>query len=177
MIEPTVESKVVFKGGELTLRVNKVRLPNGRLATQEIAERPSSACIAPVDDMGNVLLVRQYRRAAGAALLEVPAGKLDEGELPEQGALRELQEETGFTAATLRHLASFWIAPGWCTQFTHAYLATDLTPSRLAADEDENITVEGVPLSRIPEMIAAGEIQDAKSITALLLALRALADH
>ena len=92
-------------------------------------------------------------------------------------ALRELQEETGFTASKLRHLSSFWVAPGWCTQVIHAYLAMDLTPSRLAADDDENITVDRVPLERVPELIAKGEIQDAKSIAALMLALRTLEDR
>jgi ADP-ribose pyrophosphatase len=110
-------------------------------------------------------------------LLEVPAGGINHGEVSEATVLRELQEETGFTAATLRHLSSFWVSPGWCTEQMHAYLATGLAPSRLEADYDENITVEHVPLARIPELIAAGEIQDAKSIAALLLALRALGDR
>jgi ADP-ribose pyrophosphatase len=174
MTESRVASRLVFQGSELDVRMDDVRLPSGQVIQKEVAVRPHSACMVPLDNEGNVLMVRQYRRAAGQTLLEVPAGKLDPGETPEQAALRELQEETGFTAAKLRRLSSFWLGPGWCTQFTHAFLVTELTPSRLTADSDEFITVEHVPLARIPELIAAGEIQDAKSIAALLLALGAV---
>ena len=174
--EPTLESKVIYQGRIINVRVDKVRLPNGRLTTREIAEHGNSVCVVPVDDQGNVVLVRQYRKPVEGVLLEVPAGGINHGEVSEATVLRELQEETGFTAAKVRHLSSFWVSPGWCTEFMHAYLATGLTPSRLAADYDENITVDHVPLGRIPELIASGEIQDAKSIAALLLALRVLED-
>ncbi len=174
--EPTLESRVIFQGRIMTVRVDRVRLPNGRVTTREIAEHGNSVCVVPLDGQGNVVLVRQYRKAVEGVLLEVPAGGIDHGEVSEATVLRELQEETGFTAAKLRRLASFWVSPGWCTEFMHAYLATGLAPSRLAADDDENITVEHVPLASIPELIASGEIQDAKSIAALLLALRALGD-
>jgi ADP-ribose pyrophosphatase len=175
--EPTVESKVLYRGRIVNLRVDTVRLPNGRLTTREIVEHSHAVCIVPVDDRGNVLLVRQYRKPAEAALLEVPAGGVEAGEISQEAVLRELQEEVGLTAGTLRHLASFWVAPGWCTEYMHAYLATDLRPATLAADEDENIVVAPVPLARIPELIQSGEIQDAKSIASLLLALRLLDDN
>lgn len=174
--EPTLESQVVFRGRIMSVRVDQVRLPNGRVTTREIAEHGNSVCVVPLDGHGNVVLVRQYRKPVEGVLLEVPAGGIDHGEVSEATVLRELQEETGFTAAKLRHLASFWVSPGWCTEFMYAYLATGLAPSRLAADEDENITVEHVPLARIPELIANGEIRDAKSIAALLLATRAVGD-
>jgi len=169
--EPTVESKDLYRGRIVNLRVDTVRLPNGRLTTREIVEHSQSVCIVPVDSRGNVLLVRQYRKPAEAALLEVPAGGVEAGEVSQEAVLRELQEEVGLTAGTLRHLASFWLAPGWCTEYMHAYLATDLQPASLAADEDENIAVVPVPLARVPELIQSGEIQDAKSIAALLLVL------
>ncbi|MSQ06336.1 MAG: NUDIX hydrolase [Dehalococcoidia bacterium] len=172
--EPTLESRVIYQGRIMTVRVDKVRLPNGRVTTREIAEHDDSVCVVPVDSQGNVVLVRQYRKPVERVLLEAPAGGINPGEAPEATVLRELQEETGFKATTVRHLSSFWLAPGWCTERMHAYLATGLAPSRLEADDDENITVELVPLSRIPELIASGEIQDAKSIAALLLAMRAL---
>ena len=107
-------------------------------------------------------------------LLEVVAGGMEEGEDPREAAIRELQEEIGHTAGNLRLLSSFWLAPGWCTEFMHAYLATDLSPSKLAADDDENITVERVPLDRAIAMIQSGEIQDVKTIAALMLAVPAL---
>lgn len=174
--EPTVESKTLYQGRIINLRVDTVRLPNGRLATREIAEHAHCVCIVPLDEQGNVLLVRQYRKPAEAELLEIPAGGVEEGEVSQEAVLRELQEETGFTAGNLRHLASFWMTPGWSTEYMHAYLATDLSPAHSAADEDENISVVRTPLDLIPQMIEAGEIQDAKSIASLLLALRPWSD-
>ena len=120
--EPTLESRTVFQGRILKVRVDKVRLPGGRVTTREIVEHGDSVCVVPVDEAGNVVLVRQYRKPMEQVLLEVPAGGIDHGEVSEATVLRELQEETGFTAARIRHLSSFWLAPGWCTEFMHAYL-------------------------------------------------------
>jgi len=175
--EPTVESKTVYEGRIINLRVDTVRLPNGRLATREIAEHSHSVCVVPLDANGNVLLVRQYRKACEAELLEVPAGGMEMNEDPQEAVRRELQEEVGFTAETLQHLCSYWVSPGWCTEYMHSFLATDLRPASLSPDEDENISVERVPLDSIPELIQRGEIQDAKSIASLLLALRLLGKH
>ena len=172
--EPTVESNVAFQGRLLTLRVDTIRLPSGRLTTREIVEHSSSVCVVPIDNEDNVLLVRQYRNPAEAHLLEVPAGGVEEGEDPEGAVLRELQEEIGFTAGSLRRLASFWVSPGWCTEYMHAYLATDLIPAKLAADDDEHITVERVPMKGVLALIQSGEIEDGKSIASLLLALKVL---
>lgn len=169
--EPTVESKTIYQGKILNLRVDTIRLPNQRLATREIVEHARSVCIVPLDDEGNVVMVRQYRKPAETALLEVPAGGVEEGEAPEEAVRRELQEEIGYTAGKLRHLSSFWLAPGWCTEYMHAYLATDLSPARLDPDDDEIIYVERVPLSQPPQLIARGKIQDSKSIAALLMVL------
>ena len=169
--EPTVESKIIYQGKILNLRVDTIQLPNKRLATREIVEHAHSVCIVPLDDEGNVVMVRQYRKPAETALLEVPAGGVEEGEVSEEAVQRELQEEIGYTAGKLQHLSSFWLAPGWCTEYMHAYLATDLSLSRLNPDYDENISVERVPLTQTPELITKGAIQDAKSIAALLMVL------
>jgi ADP-ribose pyrophosphatase len=169
LAETTIESKVVFQGKIINLRVDTVRLPSGRIAVREIADHSDSICVVPVDEDGNVLLVRQYRKPAEAALLEVPAGGVEDGEVSQETVQRELQEEVGYRAGKLEHLSSFWLAPGWCTEYMHAYLATDLTPATLDADDDENIQVERVPLAQTLELIASGEIQDAKSIASLLL--------
>jgi ADP-ribose pyrophosphatase len=133
--------------------------------------------MVPLDDDGNVVMVRQYRKPAEEVLLEVPAGGVEPGEAPEETVQRELQEEIGFTAGKLRHLSSFWLAPGWCTEYMHAYLVTDLAPASLDADDDENILVERVPLAQTLELIASGKIEDVKSIAALLLAMRLLGDN
>jgi ADP-ribose pyrophosphatase len=177
MNEPTVESRIVFQGRILNLRVDTVRLPSGRTAVREIAEHSDSICVVPLDENGNVLMVRQYRKPAETVLLEVPAGGVEGGEISEETVQRELQEEVGYRAGQLQHLSSFWLAPGWCTEYMHAYLATDLTPATLDADDDENILVERVPLEQALDLIASGEIEDVKSIAALLLAVRLLIDN
>ena len=169
--EPTVASEILYQGRIVNLRVDTVRLP-----TMEIAEHSPCVCIVPMDTQGNVLLVRQYRKAAEAQLLAVPAGGVEPGEGSQEAVLRELREETGFTAGTLHHLSSFWMAPGWSTEYMHAYLATDLSPAILAPDADEIISVVRVPVARIPELVQNGEIQDAKSIVSLLLAMRLLGE-
>ena len=174
--EPSIDSRVVFEGRILTVRVDTVRLPNGRQTTREIAEHSPSVCIVPIDDRGNVVLVRQFRKPVERDLLEVPAGGIEEGEVSDEAVQRELQEEIGYTAGKLRYLSSFWLAPGWCTENMHAYLATDLTPSSLQADDDEFISVVRVPLTDAMKLISEGQVQDAKSIAALLLALRVLQD-
>ena len=175
--EPTVESKLVYEGRILDLRVDTVRLPSGRLTTREIAEHSDSVCMVPLDSQGNVLLVRQYRKSVESNLLEVPAGGIEENEAPEDAVLRELQEEVGYTAGKITRLAGFWVSPGWCTEFMHAYLATELSPAQLDADFDEDITVIRVPLVQTMDLIRSGEIQDAKSVASLLLAMRHLEDN
>ena len=173
--EPTVDSRTVFQGTILGLRVDTVRMPDGRSATGEVVEHSQSVCVVPVDGQGKVVMVRQYRKPAEAELLEVPAGSVDDGEAAEEAALRELQEEIGFTAGKLRLLSSFWVAPGWCDEYMYAYLATDLKPASLSPDDDENITVFRVPLKEVVGLIEGGEIKDVKSIASLLLALRVVA--
>ena len=151
--EITVSSQTFFQGKILKLRVDTVRMPDGRLATREIAEHARSICAVAIDDHQNVLLVRQYRKPSEAELLEVVAGGIEDGEEPQAAALRELQEEIGHTAGKLELLSSFWIAPGWCTEYMYAYLATGLTPAKLAADDDEQISVVRVPLDHVPSLI------------------------
>ena len=176
-VERTLASETAYRGTLVSVKVDTVKLPDGSEITREIVSHPFSVCIVPVDADGNVLLVRQYRKAVESFLLEAPAGKMESGEDPEATALRELQEEVGHRAGKLEPLGSFFVAPGWCTQTIHAYLARDLTPARLDADEDEFIEVVRRPLSEISEMIADGSIRDAKSVASLLLAMRVLGDN
>jgi ADP-ribose pyrophosphatase len=171
--EPTLSTQLAFEGKLLTVRVDTVSLPGGRTSIREIVEHVPCVCMAPID-AGDVLLVRQYRKAVEAALLEVPAGGMEPGESPEDAVLRELQEETGHTAGTLKHLQSFYISPGYCTEEMHAFLATDLRPAVLDPDYDEDIQVVRVPISEIPTLLQSGQVRDAKSITTLLLASEAL---
>ena len=171
--EPTVESRYEFKGRVFNVRVDSVRLSKGTLGTREIVEHVDCVCIVPLDEQGNVVMVRQYRKPVEQHLLEIPAGAVEQDEVSEDAALRELQEETGYAAEQLQHLSSFWTSPGFCTERMHAYVATGLRPGDPAhsLDEDEEIQVEKVPLDRIADMIRRGEITDAKSITSLVLML------
>ena len=169
--EPSVDSRVAYEGKIVNLRVDTVSLPQGRMGTREIVEHVPCVCIVPLDDDGNVVMVRQYRKPVEETLLEVPAGGMDPGESPEDAARRELREETGYAAEELGHLSSFWTTPGFCTELMHAYVARGLRPGALSPDEDENIEVVRVPLSGAPDLIRRGEIRDAKSIASLLLVL------
>ena len=169
--EPTVDSRVAFEGRLINVRVDTVRLADGRLTTREIVYGVNSVCIVPVDNRGNLFMVRQYRKAIEQLILEVPAGAMDDGEEPEAAARRELREETGFSAEKLEFLSFFWTTPGYCTEGMYAYLATGLSLGDIAPDEDENIEVVKVALKEVPSMIASGDIVDCKSIASLMLVL------
>ena len=168
--ENTIESTRPFDGRIFNVRVDTVVLPSGRRTIREVAEHSDAVCMIPIDDEGNVLLVRQFRKPTESSILEAPAGGVEAGEVSEETVLRELQEEVGHTAAELKHLSSFWVAPGWSTEMMHAYLATGLTPSKLEGDDDENIQVVRIPFAEALGMIHTGEINDAKTIASLLLA-------
>ena len=169
--EPTLESRVAYRGRIVNLRLDTVRMPDGAVRTREVVEHSDCVCVVPVDEENNVIMVRQYRKPAEENLLEVPAGGVEEGEGPAEAVLRELQEETAYTADRLELLASFWTTPGFCTELMHSYLATGLRPGSLQRDEDEHIEVVKVSMDRIPDMIRRGEIKDAKSIASLLMVL------
>ena len=170
LAELTIGTKRIYEGNIINVRVDTVRMPSGRDATREIVEHSHAVCIVPIDNEGNVVLVRKYRKPAEDALLEVPAGGVEDGEISEEAVLRELQEEIGYTADHLEHLSSFWVAPGWATEYMHAYLATGLRESRLDGDEDENIEVVRLRFDEAVSMLKTGEINDGKTIAALLLA-------
>ena len=170
LAELTIGTKRIYEGNIINVRVDTVRMPSGRDATREIVEHSHAVCIVPIDNDGNVVLVRQYRKPAEDALLEVPAGGVEDGEISEEAVLRELQEEIGYTADHLERLSSFWVAPGWATEYMHAYLATGLRESRLEGDEDENIEVVRLRFNEAVGMLKTGEINDGKTIAALLLA-------
>ena len=153
------------------LRVDTLRYASGRKGTIDIVEHPGGVTIVAFDDEGRLLLVRQYRHSAGRDLLELPAGTLDPGETPEACAERELQEETGYRPGRMERLGGFYSAPGYCDEYLHVFLCTELVESRLEGDE-ESIHLERLSLEKALEMVAAGEIEDAKTVGALLLYLR-----
>lgn len=168
MGEQVVGSKRVHEGEVLNLRVDTVRLDNGYTATREIVEHNQSVTILPLAEDGRIVLVRQYRPPAGKSLLELPAGGMEAGEEPEDSAQRELREETGQRASSLRLMTSFWLAPGYSTEFMHLFLAEGLSDDRLQPDEDEDVTVELHTLVEALAMVADGRIEDSKTIIGLL---------
>ncbi len=168
--ETRLSTETVFEGKIVTVRVDAVSLPNGVKVVREVVEHRPAVAIVPFDDNREVILVSQFRYPVGEQLLEVPAGIIEVSETPEQCADRELQEEIGYRAREMRSLGSFWTAPGFSDELMYAFIATGLEPSRLESDEDEDITVVRVPVSRIREMIEVGEIRDSKTIAALLMA-------
>ena len=176
LTETTLESNFLYEGTILSLRKDQVQMPNGRLTVREVVEHSDSVCMVPLDTEGHVLLVRQYRKPTEAVLLEVPAGGIEEGESPEEAATRELQEEVSHVAGRLRALPGFWLAPGWCDEYMYTYLATDLQPSDKEQDYDEMVETVRVPLAQTLDLIARGEICDAKSIAALLQAMRVVGE-
>jgi ADP-ribose pyrophosphatase len=174
--ERVVGSEVIRKGRILEFRIDEIETPDGHRSKREIAAHPGGVAIVAIDDEERVLLVRQWRHAIGRALLEIPAGTLDRdagGAVEDHAgaAARELEEETGYRAATWRYLGSFYTAPGFTDELMHLYLATGLSAAhadRLGPDEDERLELEAVALADAVTMAERGEIADAKSIVGLL---------
>ena len=127
--------------------------------------------LSPSIEDDNVLLVSQYREAVGKELLEIPAGGIDPGEDVETAVKREMQEETGYLPQKLVNLGGYYLAPGYSTEYLHLYLAADLIPSRLVAEDTEGINVVKVPVSQIRKMLTSGKICDGKSIAGLYMFL------
>jgi ADP-ribose pyrophosphatase len=165
-----IKSESVFQGRTFKLRRDTVQLPDGRETKYDIVDHGGSVVMIPVDADGNMIFVRQYRHPAGLDLLELPAGTRDGAEPPEVCAAREMREETGMAAASLERIGSFYLAPGYSTEFMYVFLATGLTPNPLPADADEFLQVQKIPIRQAMEMAQKGELQDAKSLAALLLA-------
>jgi len=166
--EKRLDSQETYRGRAINLRVDTVMKPSGRKTTREVVEHSDCIAVVVVDDQGNLLLVRQFRHAVGKFLLEIPAGGVDPGEEPIDCVRRELQEEIGYLPKKIDKLGGFYSIPGYGTEYLHCYLATELVPSRLVAEDTENIELVRVLPNQIPHLIASGEICDAKSIAALL---------
>ena len=164
-----INSQKVFEGRVFNVTVDTVK--EGEVTYQrEVVHHHGSAVIIPVFDDGTVVLVRQYRHPAVRYLLEVPAGTLADGERPDAGAARELQEELGLVAARLERLSEFFVSPGFCEEKMWVYLATELSEGKQLLDEDEFLEIVRLPIVDALEMITSGEIQDAKTIIGLMLA-------
>lgn len=172
--EVTISSQEAFSGRLLHVRVDSVLLANGKTATREVVAHPGAVAMVPVLSDGRLALVRQWRHAVGRALLEIPAGTLEPGEPPETSAARELMEEVGYRPGRLTLLASVLVAPGYSSELIHLYLAEELTPERLAHDEDEALHCAVITWEEAEARITSGEIVDAKTICGLALARKVL---
>jgi ADP-ribose pyrophosphatase len=172
-MKPRILSQALaFDGKLIKVRVDKVIEPSGMEVTREIIEHPGAVCIVARPDPESVLLIRQYRHAAGSVLLEIPAGGLHENEDPREAAIRELEEETGYRARNVVERARFWTTPGFTTELMYLYEAVDLTKTKTNPDEDEVIEVEVFSREETLRMIEDGRIQDAKSLLGLLMVLK-----
>ncbi len=173
-----LSSRLIHDGRVVHLSVDRVRFPDGSVGELELVRHRGAAAVLPVleePDGGkapDVLLLRQYRYAAGGVIYEVPAGIVEPGESWEACAHRELEEETGYRAGRLAKLTTIYTTPGFTNERIHLFAAFDLAPGVGRTDRDEFIEVERMPLSRAVEMIGRGEITDAKSVVAILFAVR-----
>jgi ADP-ribose pyrophosphatase len=163
-----ISSETVYRGRLFNIDVDTIELDGGITAVRETLHHPGAVCMIPVSDDGRLLLVTQYRHAAGRRLLELPAGTLEPGEEPATAVARELQEEIGFRPGAIEAMGGFFVAPGYTTEYIHLYACTGLIPSRLTADDDEDIEVEISTVDEALASIESGEICDAKSVLGIL---------
>ena len=169
-VERRVRGEIKYKGVIVTVRLDEAELVNGKIVKREVVEHPGGVTILPVDADGVCTLVRQFRYPFGRMMLEAPAGKLEYGEDPDEAAVRELSEETGFTAGRMIKLGAICTSPGFSSEVLHLYLALDLQSGKSHPDEDEFLNVVKMPLAQLVELSMNGEIDDAKTVVAALKA-------
>ncbi|MDP2966272.1 MAG: NUDIX hydrolase [Pelolinea sp.] len=170
MIHTILSRKTVFNGHAFDVEKLQVRLPDGRERAYDLVSHKDSVTLVPLDSDGTLLFVSQYRMGCECEMLELPAGVMDDGETPEACAAREIREETGMAAGSLRLLGSVYLAAGYSSEINHILLATGLTHAPLDMDEDEFLNVKRFSVEVIRKMIEKGELIDSKSLAALLLA-------
>ncbi len=167
--EKTISTERLYEGKILSLRRDKVIAVEEQISYREIVEHSGGAAVAALTEQGNMVLVKQYRRAADEIILEVPAGKIDKSEDPLHAAKRELKEETGYLANKIKHLASFYSSVGYSEEKIHLYLAWDLVAGKPEFDSTEAIEIVECDVKTLKDMIVKGDIIDAKTIAAILL--------
>lgn len=165
--EKTIESQSIFKGRIIEVKLDRVRLPDGKESTRELVLHAGAVAIIAIDAADSVYLVRQYRKPLERALIEIPAGTLEAGEDPLHCAQRELEEEIGMKAEHWVKLLSYYSAPGFCNEVLHIFMATGLTAGQTHLDCDEFVETVVMPLEKAYEAISQGQIVDGKSIIAI----------
>jgi ADP-ribose pyrophosphatase len=165
-----ISREEIYQGSVFDVQRVHIRLPNQLEKDYDLVVHAKAVVLVPIDQDGNLLFVQQFRLGAGQVLLELPAGILDKGETPEKCAKREIREETGMAAQHLQKIGEMYITPGYCTEYQYIFLAQGLKHNPLSSDADEFIHVQQIPVEEAYEMVGRGEINDAKTIAALLLA-------
>ena len=168
--EKTLSSEMLYEGKILNLRRDTVEVIGGKTSMREIVEHNGGVAIAAITDDNKMVMVKQFRQAAGKVVLEAPAGKLEKGEVPLDTAMRELKEETGYTAAQIRFLTRFYSSIGYSEEIIYVYLCTGLTPGETELDDNEAIDTFKYDLKDLYRMALEGEIEDAKTIVAIMMA-------
>ncbi|MCD7928515.1 MAG: NUDIX hydrolase [Oscillospiraceae bacterium] len=168
--EHTLSHQRLYEGVLVNVDLDQVQLPNGQTGRREVVTHCPCVAVVPLNNDGTVTLVRQYRYPFSQVLTEIPAGKLDPGEQPRVGALRELREEVGAQVGQLIDLGELYTSPGFCQESIHLYLATELTYGDSCPDEDEFLEILRVPMEALVEQILDGQIRDAKTVAAVLKA-------
>ncbi|MCF0247362.1 MAG: NUDIX hydrolase [Synergistes sp.] len=162
-----VDSQTKYKGHILDLRVDSVKFPSGDVKVREVIVHKPAVAMLPVDENGNIILIKQYRHAIDEEIFEIPAGLIDDGEDPRQAAERELMEEVGYCPKHIEEIAEFYSSPGYCDEVIYLYFADELTPKKLPEDDDEYIEVFLFTPEEIKKMIEQKEIIDSKTLMAL----------
>jgi ADP-ribose pyrophosphatase len=167
--EKTLKTEQIFTGKVISLQVDEVELPNGRVSKREIVKHPGAVAVIPITDENKIVMVEQYRKALERTIIEIPAGKLEKGEKPEICAARELEEETGYECANMEWLISFYTSPGFADEIVHLYKATGLSKKENAAttDEDEFVNLMEITLEESIQLIKDQQIYDAKTAYAV----------
>jgi len=174
-LDETIDgTRVVAEGKVFRYERLDVTLPDGARSIRDVVRLPGGSTVVAIDGEGYVYLVSQYRAAVGRVTLELPAGRLEPGELPEGCAARELLEETGLRAGKLKLLTSILSSPGYSDEVLHIFLATDLEDGEANPDEGEFINAMMFPFDEVVDLVASGDIRDAKTVAGILLAEREL---
>lgn len=160
----------IFQGQVIDLGLEQVTLPNGTEVTLEVVRHPGASAVLPLHADGTVTLVYQFRHAGDGMHYEVPAGKLDDSELPEKCARRELKEEVGLSCEKLQRLGYIHTTPGFCDELIHLFIATGLEQGEATLEDDEYLKPVRMPFRQALEMVHNGDITDAKTMLALMLA-------
>lgn len=167
--EKTIHSTQIYEGKVISLQVDDVELPNLKQSKRELIKHPGAVAVIAITPENKLIVVEQYRKALESSIIEIPAGKIEKGEEPQVTALRELEEETGYTASELHYIQRFATSPGFADEIIYVYVAQGLSKmeERRAMDEDEFVTLHEITLAEATDLIEREEIFDAKTAFAI----------